>query len=639
MKIDLDKLPIKRLGAIEESGTEHFPPETDYEEKRLDAIRRIDFSSVIERDAKKRKTSKEEEAAPAAPAVWPWQGFVDDLQLAQQELSVIMDLINTVEANDAVTVAGMQRPKQLPNEVLSDLAVSAATKLQRLRLLGRYFKQSSKALGVQVAREAIFYGSLNRLQQNWKIKRQRVTGIGAGSEGFTVDLVDNSASDLLASSRLSLSSTVRIEQDSAGILAVKLPPKLSRSICLEFLGAKPGISGKRKTYGSGEHPREAKKEVPSDEDVNEYVKESHSILRQIHQSIFQEQVFDMVNRQTYKTSPGVNVTGMHEDFLQLSIGQKTSVRLRLVDTTGQVQNDENEMSYSEPLALATIDNNHDALKRVSLGLPNPVSLEIYLQEIFHENALRAKGKRLSATRLQVFSQPSTDDSGLLGHFCMTIAHRVSSKKVLSVLEQLVARVPYLHLLTHPTWHSRKSCWSLALKLPQSILHTGAQIKALDRDDIKSGSRLQFHTKVVVDDDQISVSGEGAPSTIGSFGGGSPNTSVSSYGCVLEHLPLNILQQVASQVIDWLYEEATLLGMKARRDFLGLYFTLNGGEELGFVAHVNPNDSKGCISWSMVKEDDDDSDYLVENELGHLSPNTLYNGLLDLLPHCSTGGGH
>lgn len=39
-----------------------------------------------------------------------------------------------VEANDAVTVAGMTRPKPLPNEVLSDLAVSAATKLQCYRV-------------------------------------------------------------------------------------------------------------------------------------------------------------------------------------------------------------------------------------------------------------------------------------------------------------------------------------------------------------------------------------------------------------------------------------------------------------------------------------------------------------------------
>lgn len=40
-----------------------------------------------------------------------------------------------MEANDAVTVAGMTRPKQLPNEQLSDLAVSTATKLQCFRVL------------------------------------------------------------------------------------------------------------------------------------------------------------------------------------------------------------------------------------------------------------------------------------------------------------------------------------------------------------------------------------------------------------------------------------------------------------------------------------------------------------------------
>ena len=40
-----------------------------------------------------------------------------------------------MEANDAVTVASMNRPKPLPNEVLSDFAVSAATKLQCFRVI------------------------------------------------------------------------------------------------------------------------------------------------------------------------------------------------------------------------------------------------------------------------------------------------------------------------------------------------------------------------------------------------------------------------------------------------------------------------------------------------------------------------
>lgn len=139
-------------------------------------IRRIDFSSIIDKkDTKKQKTSKDSSlAAPAAPAVWPWQGLVENLRLAHEELSIILDLINTVfflffsfqfiifspfgeedgkrmtsfcscspfvqvEANDAVAVAGMQRPKQLPNENVSDVAVSAATKLQRLRVLLGFF--------------------------------------------------------------------------------------------------------------------------------------------------------------------------------------------------------------------------------------------------------------------------------------------------------------------------------------------------------------------------------------------------------------------------------------------------------------------------------------------------------------------
>jgi mediator of RNA polymerase II transcription subunit 17 len=60
--------------------------------------------------------------------------MMESLQQAQQELSVVIDLISTVEANDAVAVAGMLKPKSLPTETLVDTAVSAATKLQRVRV-------------------------------------------------------------------------------------------------------------------------------------------------------------------------------------------------------------------------------------------------------------------------------------------------------------------------------------------------------------------------------------------------------------------------------------------------------------------------------------------------------------------------
>lgn len=53
-----------------------------------------------------------------------------------------------MEANDAVTVAGMTRPKQLPNELLSDLAVSMTTKLQSFRVCFHVILVSSGILHV-----------------------------------------------------------------------------------------------------------------------------------------------------------------------------------------------------------------------------------------------------------------------------------------------------------------------------------------------------------------------------------------------------------------------------------------------------------------------------------------------------------
>ncbi|KAJ0971238.1 hypothetical protein J5N97_019197 [Dioscorea zingiberensis] len=666
MKIDLDKLPLKRLDAIDDSGNEQFPPEMGNEEKRLDMIRRIDFSSIIEqKDAKKQKTSKDSSSiAPAAPPAWPWQGFVENLRLAHEELSIILDLINTVEANDAVTVAGMQRPKQLPNENLSDIAISAATKLQRLRQLGRYFKQSSKALEQQVAREARFYGSLIRLQQNWKVKRQRLAAAGPGNEGFTIDLLDSSLLDFTASARSYSPSTIRIDHDSAGNLAVQLPQKSCRTLCLSFLGAHPNYVPrsfvKFTMYGSVEHVSHgSKKEILTDEDVNECVKNAHSILREIRRSIFEEQVFDMVNQESSNSSPVVNVTGMREDFLQLRIGQETSVCLCLVpsgkednnqatDSSGQPQNGENGNLHSDSLDMMVLDEKHDT--RNLPGFPSPVSLEIYLQDMFHQNVVaRVKDRRPFAPRHPLSSPHFADGSGLLGHFCMTVSHRIFSNKVLSELECLVSRVPYLHLLSHPTWHSRTSSWSLSLKVPQSILRSGGQSKSLDSCEIKSGFRSQFYTKVMVNDDRISVSGEGSSSIIGSFRSNSVDVcSVNCYSCDLEDLSMILLQQVAGQVIRWLHEEALVVGMKVSRDFLCLYFDLDQGETLGLVAHVDPHDTRGCISWWVVLDDGsvDDGNLSAGNDdhenkrcLGHLSLEALYSALMDLVNLCSTGGGH
>jgi len=159
MEISLDRLPIKRLESIEENGAERFPSDVDYDDKRVSLIRRIDFAWALEEEDELKK-KKQKKSSKDSVEQWKWKGMVENLQLAHQELTVIIDLIDTVQANDAVTVAGMTRPKPMPNEILSDLAVSTATKLQGYRNLGNYFKQSAKALEQKINREARFYGAL-----------------------------------------------------------------------------------------------------------------------------------------------------------------------------------------------------------------------------------------------------------------------------------------------------------------------------------------------------------------------------------------------------------------------------------------------------------------------------------------------
>ncbi|KAG4952817.1 hypothetical protein JHK87_038411 [Glycine soja] len=287
LQISLDKLPIKRLDSIEENGVERFPPDLDYDAKRLSLIRQIDFAWAVEKDEEKKKQKSSRETS----TTWQWQDLVENLQLAHQELSVIIDLINIVEANDAVTVASMTRPKLLPNEALSDRAVSAAIKLQCYRHVGKYFKQSAKAFEQQVAREARFYGALIRLQQNWKVKRQRQAAIVPGNEGFTFDLFDNSYDQAAIIRSLSM-STVRVNHDAAGMLAINVSPDLCHSLQLGFVGVQTDDtrrkSNENKSQFSGEHNLgETGEESLSDE---ECVKKAHSLLREVHEAIFNEQV-------------------------------------------------------------------------------------------------------------------------------------------------------------------------------------------------------------------------------------------------------------------------------------------------------------------------------------------------------------
>ncbi|PKI79556.1 mediator of RNA polymerase II transcription subunit 17 [Punica granatum] len=648
LEVSIDKLPVKRLDHIEENGAEKYPADVSYEEKRLSLIRRIDFAWAVEKDDKK----KEKKSAKESSTPWQWQSMVENLQLAHQELSVIIDLINTVEANDAVTVASITRPKPLPHEHLSDLAVSAATKLQCFRHLGKYFKQSAKALDQQVAKEARFYGALIRLQQNWKVKRQRVAATAPSSEGFTIDLFDNSIYDPASIVRPSSISTVLVERDSAGKLAICVPPKSSRSLHFTFLGIQPNTIQGESCKLNPEPLRESE-DGPAGDD--ESVKKTHSMLREVHRAIFDEQVFDLVNREAFNPSVGVNVTGIQENRLQLSLGQGTSVSISLELSSLDDQSSERlDRQNFETAALCSDllngvkpeEGKPDSLKK---KIPNRACYEVYLQQIFHEHVFVRSKVRHDSGAVRASNQSAKDGPNLLSHFCMSLAHRIFSAKVLIELEKVVSGVPYLQLMSHPAWHSRTSSWTLSMKIPPSIPNSN-RTSTPDVYPLKH-SIPAFRTKVVVTDNSIKVEGEGAPNVVGLFKGASEDiSSINRYDCDLADLAVIILQQVASQVIRWLHEEALKVGIKVTRDFLCISFELEQGETLSLVAHVDPDNPEGCISWWLVVDDGFSEERKLHSDfydggseyrkfLGYLSLDVLYSTLMDLVTLCNGSAAH
>jgi len=701
LKVTVDKLPIKRLDAIDENGTEHFAPEISQEEKPLTVLRRIDFGMSIEKDAKKSKTSNESQSTPA----WPWQGLMENLHQAQQELAIVLDLIDHVEANDAVTVAGMTRPKQLPNELLSDLSISASTKLQSFWHVGKYLKQTAKALEEQVAREARFYGALMRLQRNWKVKRQRIISAGpGGNAGFTIDLSDHSSTDFMLGLRISSLSTVHIDQDQSGMLAVHLPGRSTHALHVGFHSVQSddsvweNVKEKASTILPNKELQQEAVVAKQDPDrglvkgigegVDEGAKGSHSVLREIQRAISDEQVFELVIREALYPSPGVNVTSIRENFLQLSLGPEVALIVCLLpSSSGQGDLKDNDHSIEADLEMINRDlkrhvdsvsceepngimRKKDAayVSKLPLSkkrLPNRLSLVVYLEQIFHQNvflgidnqgsshvrlhgSLKGDGSIKTKEAVTVAGPAEGregDTLGLLRHFCMTLSHRIYCSKVISELENLV-RVPYLHLFSHPTWQVRISAWYLYLEIPQTVTH-GRQAKVSEWSTTRKKIRSQFHCKIVVHDESLTIEAEGTPN-VGCLFKGSPTgvCSISEYNCGLSDLASMLLQQVASQLIYWLHEEALAVGMKVKRDYLSLSFQVDDSDSLALVASIDPREY--CVNWWLIFNDTKADDGLLKHNhggigeenkkfLGSLPLEALYGVLMDLVTLCSNNG--
>lgn len=108
------------------------------------------------------------------------------------------------------------------------------------------------------------------------------------------DLVDSYQLDTTTMPRVSPLSLVPIDQDSSGTLSVQIPQKSFRSLSLQFYGDTANnaesSASKKKEDTLSSSSSETDKDALENDDVNKSVKQAHSILRDIHKSIFEEQV-------------------------------------------------------------------------------------------------------------------------------------------------------------------------------------------------------------------------------------------------------------------------------------------------------------------------------------------------------------
>ncbi|KAG0592314.1 hypothetical protein KC19_1G241700 [Ceratodon purpureus] len=598
MEVSLDPLPLKRVLAMEENGTEHLPPELSQEEKSLALLGRIDFGQEFKKIKKEEDGSKKEEKEKEVVQQWPWQGLVDHLQQAHQELAIILDMINHVEASEAVTVARMERPKLQPQEVCSDLALRASSKLHHFRNVGKYLKRSAQALEQQVEREAVFYGALMRLQRNWKVKRQRGVAAGpVGSAGFSIDVGTSESNPCI----------ITLEQDSVGLLTAHLPAGLSLSSLHVSLHSTPSPfkfgketervpgttkEGRPETTGLPEVSKLGERGVGPG--VDRGATSTQAMLRQIQTANFEAQVFEWVGRQALSLSPHINVTGLSDTCLQLSLGNGTTLNVYLTPMASLAEESQGSDKESAVLAPRTPDH-----QRMSL-LPNEESLGICLQQAFH-HFLNGRQDHASAKETGKAKEAQSEAAGLVKHVSAIMRHRVACDRIISVLEKQVHGVPELRLSSHPTWHAQVSTWDLWLDVPDSTLVGRWQASVVLRDDVL---------------------------TIAGLPAGDDN-KLTSVACTLSELSPFLLFQMAAHLVAWLHAEASGMGVEPRRDLLSLTFELDNYEDVSLVA--SPAVKSHTINWSLRLSGSKSDDLDVTNRfLGALPLETLRGIVIDLV---------
>lgn len=139
-------------------------------------------------------------------------------------------------------------------------------------------------------------------------------------------------------------------------------------------------------------------------------------------------MFEWVGRQALSLSPHINVTGLSDTCLQLSLGNATTLNVHLTPVTslaGESRGSDNELTV---LAPRTPDNQHMRL------LPSEGSLGICLQQAFHHFL---NGRQDQASAKETGKVKESEAAGLVKHVSAIMRHRVACARIISVLEKQV----------------------------------------------------------------------------------------------------------------------------------------------------------------------------------------------------------
>jgi hypothetical protein len=142
-------------------------------------------------------------------------------------------------------------------------------------------------------------------------------------------------------------------------------------------------------------------------------------------------VFEWVGRQALSLSPHINVTGLSDTCLQLSLGNATTLNVHLTPMASLAEESQGSEKEATVLAPRTPDHQHMRL------LPNEGSLGICLQQAFHY-FLNGRQDHASVKETGKTKDAQSEAAGLVKHVSAIMRHRVACDRITSVLEKQVS---------------------------------------------------------------------------------------------------------------------------------------------------------------------------------------------------------